>query len=236
MSTPTWARRLRCQEAAVLVEDWPPPDERDRRVVAVCDVVGSRAVVLGSGQRDGDLDPEAAGRNGRVVTRRWSGGGAVLVGPGEQAWVEVWLPRGDPLWDDDVVRSSWWLGDAWVRALGTLGIGGLEVHRGRAERNAWSDSVCFAGVGPGEVSAGERKLVGISQRRTREGARFQSTALARWEPSALLALLAPAVVAATGDPAALEKAAVGLVDLAAGAADAARLSASVGEAVLDSLP
>ena len=37
----------------------------------------------------------------------------------------------------------------------------------------WCPLVCFAGVGPGEVLAGGRKLVGISQRRTRAGARFQ---------------------------------------------------------------
>ncbi len=31
----------------------------------------------------------------------------------------------------------------------------------------WSDVVCFAGVGPGEVTAGTAKVVGIAQRRTR---------------------------------------------------------------------
>ena len=237
MSAPAWACRLRCQEAAILVGEWPPAEERDRRTVAVCEVVGRRAVVLGSAQRDADLDRDAAERDGRAVTRRSSGGGAVLVGPGEQAWVEVWLPRDDPLWDDDVVRSSWWLGDAWLRALGALGIGGLGVHRGRAERGAWSESVCFAGIGPGEVTVGEQKLVGISQRRTRQGARFQSMALVRWEPAALAGLLAPAVVAATGDPAELETAAVGLADVAArDGDDTAALCASVGAAVLDALP
>ena len=39
------------------------------------------------------------------VVRRRSGGGAVLVGAGEQVWVEVWIPRDDALWDDDVIRS-----------------------------------------------------------------------------------------------------------------------------------
>jgi lipoate-protein ligase A len=36
--------------------------------------------------------------------------------------------------------------------------------------------VCFAGVGPGEVLTGDRKLVGLSQRRTRHGIRIQCQA------------------------------------------------------------
>ena len=42
--------------------------------------------------------------------------------------------------------------------------------------------VCFAGVGTGEVSVGDRKLVGLSQRRTRTGARFQCLVHLAWEP------------------------------------------------------
>ena len=37
----------------------------------------------------------------------------------------------------------------------------------------WSELVCFAGVGPGEVLLGAGKLVGLSQRRTRHGIRVQ---------------------------------------------------------------
>ncbi|HUO48819.1 MAG TPA: hypothetical protein VMU09_08300 [Acidimicrobiales bacterium] len=237
MSGERWARRLRCQDATVLVGDWPPPEERGRRVVAFCEVVGGRAVVLGSGQRDEDVDRVALARSGRALARRTSGGGAVQVGPGEQAWVEVWLPRGDPLWDDDVVRSSWWLGDAWVRALGRLGVVGASVHRDRAVRNAWSEVVCFAGMGPGEVAVGGRKLVGISQRRTRQGARFQSMAAVRWAPDALVPLWAPEVCDAL-DPAELARSALGLVDAIgpAGTVDDVRLGERVGEAVLDALP
>ena len=39
----------------------------------------------------------------------------------------------------------------------------------------WSDLVCFAGLGPGEVLLDGRKLVGLSQRRTRNGVRIQGT-------------------------------------------------------------
>ena len=61
----------------------------------------------------------------------------------------------------------------------------------RLGRSPWSDVVCFAGLGPGEVrNQAGAKVVGMSQRRTREAARFQCAALARWDPKALVDLLA----------------------------------------------
>ena len=44
-------------------------------------------------------------------------------------------------------------------------------------------------MGPGEVERDGRKVVGISQRRTRAGARFQCVAYREWRPDRLLALL-----------------------------------------------
>ena len=49
--------------------------------------------------------------------------------------------------------------------------------------------MCFGGLGPGEVTVGGRKVVGISQRRTRAGAVFQCAALVTWDPTPLLDLL-----------------------------------------------
>jgi lipoate-protein ligase A len=106
--------------------------------------------------------------------KRSSGGGAVLIAPGAQVWVDVWLPCDDPLWEEDVVRSSSWLGRAWCDALEEQGVGDLEVHEGRLARTEMSDLVCFAGLGPGEATWKGRKLVGISQRRVKQGARFQT--------------------------------------------------------------
>jgi lipoate-protein ligase A len=105
-------------------------------------------------------------------------------------WLDVWLPRHDALWDDDVLRSSWWLGETWVRALEDLGAPPLVVHRGGAARTEWSDVVCFAGLGPGEVTAGTAKVVGVAQRRTRDGARLHSMAPLAWDPAPLVDLLA----------------------------------------------
>ena len=153
------------------------------RAVWVAEPTGP-ALVLGSAQPDADVRPGA----GIDVVRRRSGGGAVLVVPGDVLWVDVIVPAGDELWDDDVGRAAHWLGDVWVAALAALGVAG-EVHEGALIRTAWSPQVCFAGLGPGEVVVDGRKVVGISQRRTRSAARFQCAALARWDPDALADLL-----------------------------------------------
>src|SRR5438552_1888677 len=79
------------------------------RTLTWCDVERP-ALVLGSAQRD---DPVAADVD---VVRRRSGGGAVLVVPGQMVWADVTVPAGDPLWETDVSRAFWWLGDVWAAA------------------------------------------------------------------------------------------------------------------------
>jgi lipoate-protein ligase A len=56
-------------------------------------------------------------------------------------------------------------------------------------QTAWSRLVCFAGLAPGEVTVGGRKVVGVAQRRTRRHARFQCAVLHRWDPQPLLDVL-----------------------------------------------
>jgi lipoate-protein ligase A len=148
------------------------------------------ALVLGSTQPESDVDPEAVRATNTAVVRRRSGGGAVLVGPSAGAWVDVTIPRHDALWDDDVARAFGWLGRCWADALGSLGVDGAEVHDGPLVETAWSRRICFAGLGPGEVVVDGRKVVGISQRRTRAGARFQCMVHRRWDPAPLVQLLA----------------------------------------------
>lgn len=113
-----------------------------------------------------------------------------MVLPGETVWVDVAIPRGDPLWDLDVGRAFVWLGRAWARALDSLGLGPADVHEGAMVRSAWSGHMCFAGLGPGEVSVAGRKVVGLSQRRSREGAVFSCAAYLSHDPGVLPALLA----------------------------------------------
>jgi lipoate---protein ligase len=143
--------------------------------------VTSPALVLGSTQ------PAVDEREVPVVRRR-TGGGAVLVRPDEQLWVDVLLPAGDPLWDDDVGRSFHWMGQAWVDALRTTGVEAA-WHHGAMVCTPWCRQVCFAGIGSGEVTVDGRKVVGLAQRRTRAGALFQCAALLRWDAAALVDLL-----------------------------------------------
>lgn len=148
------------------------------------------ALVLGSTQPWSHADTGAAAARGVEVARRRSGGGAVLVEPGGALWVDVVVPPDDPLWHDDVAVATHWLGLAWAEALGAAGVAVAAPHTGRLVATPWSRWVCFAGLGPGEVTVAGRKAVGLAQRRTRHGARFQTMALLRWEPADLVALLA----------------------------------------------
>lgn len=160
------------------------------RAVWVCEPTVP-TLVLGSGQRDDVVDLAACEAAGVAVARRRSGGGAVLVEPGRILWLDVLLPAGDERWDDDVARAFLWLGEAWAAALRALGVDAV-VHEGGLCTTAWSRLVCFGGLGTGEVtsSPGGPKLVGLSQRRTRDGARFQCAALGEWDPQRLVSLLA----------------------------------------------
>lgn len=159
------------------------------RGVTRCDV-DRLAIVLGSAQRDDVIDHEAAARAGADVVRRRSGGGAVLIVPGEMLWVDVVVPRGDVLWDDDIGRAMWWLGEVWADALGACGIAGAQVHRGAVVHTPWSRLVCWDSLGAGEVVVAGRKAVGISQRRTRDWIRLQSSVHLAWRPDVLCELLA----------------------------------------------
>lgn len=152
--------------------------------------VTSSALVLGSSQRIEQIDQDACSRAGIEVVRRRSGGGAVLLQPGDAMWVDVLLPAADPRWLDDIGQSACWLGDVWRDALQSLGVEGTTVHRTAMLRTTWSDYVCFAGIGGGEVIRDGRKGVGISQRRTRAGARFQCAVYRHWRPEAHVPLFA----------------------------------------------
>jgi hypothetical protein len=89
-------------------------------------------------------------------------------------WIDLWLPTGTVGVPDDVRGSMMWAGERWLAALPDRPAGAdRTLHRGGLVSSAWADLVCFAGVGPGEVLVDGRKLVGLSQRRTRHGARIQ---------------------------------------------------------------
>ena len=136
------------------------------------------ALVLGSTQAIESIDAEQARSAGITLARRRSGGGAVWLHPRQSVWVDITIPRDDPEWVDDVPTSMNWVGGVFRSAL--LDVCVTEVSLTPYSVTDLSRTVCFGGLAPGEVVAGGAKMVGISQRRTREGARFQCVAYTEW--------------------------------------------------------
>ncbi|MGH1503905.1 MAG: lipoyl protein ligase domain-containing protein [Acidimicrobiales bacterium] len=153
----------------------------------------TRALVLGSTQTEAALvgDGSDARADGWEVTRRRSGGGLVVIDPAVTVWVDVLVPKGHPHWRDDIGRAFHWVGDAWAAALSAVLPGTSSVvHRGAAVDADVGRVVCFGGLGHGEVTIEGAKVVGLSQRRSREGARIQGLAVLHHDPSTLTRHLA----------------------------------------------
>lgn len=210
-----WRVEERTGSAAALHDAWPGVlEDPESHALAVCHVTEA-AVVLGSTQPLSLVDEARAGADGVPVCRRRSGGGAVLVTPEDPVWIDAWLPSGDPLWRDDVGRAFDWLGETWTAALGRAGIDGMSVHReGYVACTRWATSVCFGGVGTGEVvTADGHKVVGLAQRRNRQGAWFHGACYLHWDPARLVDLLALSAPEREAAAVALGVAAVGVSDL-----------------------
>lgn len=201
-----------------------PGREPVTRLVRLCEVTRP-ALVLGSTQPSADVDHEIAASLGVDVCRRASGGGAVLVAPEAQLWVDVLVPTGDRLWTSDASQAFLWLGEAFASAVRSATGRAGSVHRGAMQRTRWSSKLCFAGLGPGEVLVGGRKVVGISQRRDKQAASFHAMALLRFDAASSVAALAldhrarreaiaeleEGVAALTVDAGALESALLGVL-------------------------
>ncbi len=168
------------------------------------------ALVLGRGQ--GALALRSM-ENLEVITR-FSGGGAVLMDEGLLS-LDIFLPAGHALLAGDPLAVFDRVGQAWARALGSLGVPDLTIHDGAgtarrrgSPREQLLAAVCYATLGRGEVLAGGRKLVGLAQRRRRQGALVQCGLLRRWEPEPVLRALGAEI-----DDAEVLGHAVGLDDL-----------------------
>jgi lipoate---protein ligase len=233
-----WRVEERIADAASLHASWPAAlADPAHRAVAVCRVTDT-ALVLGSTQPEAVVDRFRAHRAGVSVVHRSSGGGAVLVAPGEPVWVDVWLPAGDPLWNREVDRAFDWLGQAWVEALERSGITGVSAHRrGYVACTRWSSLVCFGGVGTGEVvTADGRKVVGLAQRRNRRGAWFHGACMLRWDPVPLVGLLALDPDERMAATSGLRAAVAGVADLAGELGVVAPDGTMVASSVIASLP
>jgi lipoate---protein ligase len=148
------------------------------------------ALVLGSTQDRSIVDLDACRRAGVDVVRRRSGGGAVLLVPGEVTWIDVIVPVGAAGWSDDVHGPMVWLGRHLAEVITSLGgADDVIVHEGAMRSTPWSRQVCFDGLGAGELLLDGRKLVGISQRRTRHAARLQCCWYSSYAPESLVELL-----------------------------------------------
>ena len=150
--------------------------------------VETPTLILGSSQSLDDLNQKSADESGVLVSRRRSGGGAVFVHPSDSVWIDITISRDDPLWKDDVAQSMLWLGELFVEALSPWVH--AEVYRDTFSTGIDGRVVCFASSSPGEVFVGANKLVGISQRRGRDGARFQCVLYRHWRPGEWSQILA----------------------------------------------
>jgi lipoate-protein ligase A len=165
------------------------PFRAETRRIVVQRRVDRATLVLGSTQPTELVAGWVLRERGVEMARRRGGGGAVFLRPGDHLWMDAWIPRGDPLWEHDVSAAAEWVGAWWAAALERLGQHDFELHTGRSVPGDLGDLVCFAGRGPGEVLHSGRKVVGLSQWRSREGALFSSCVYDRWEPAGLMALL-----------------------------------------------
>ncbi|WP_419865486.1 lipoyl protein ligase domain-containing protein [Candidatus Poriferisodalis sp.] len=170
--------------SAALLHARPMPRDGRRRVSWMRPT--APALILGS------ASPDLFGGMQTELVRRHSGGGLVWLDPGTSAWVDVFVPTGDPLWHSDVGKAFHWLGRTLAAAFADVGLP-ASMHPGPYEAGPSEGLLCFGSLGPGEVVVDGRKLVGVSQRRTREGSRFQCVAYERFE----LGPLASVVDAAT---------------------------------------
>ena len=148
------------------------------------------ALVLGSTQNLSIVDSTECRKRGIEIVKRRSGGGAVLLSSETTVWIDVVLPATHELSVSDIGQAPLWLGKLFQQVLTDLGVADLTLHETAMEKTDWSTLICFAGRGPGEVFTNDGcKIVGISQRRTREWVRFQIVVSLAWRPEILLALI-----------------------------------------------
>lgn len=141
--------------------------------------------VLGGSQSIDVLDQE---RRQRVALRRRRGGGGVVLLQPDDVWIDWWLPASDARWSPDVHVTSREVGEWWRHVLSARLERGVTLHQGALDGNRAWRVACFAGRGPGEIFVDDRKAVGVTQWRVREGV-FVSSVLPAHSSGALLEVL-----------------------------------------------
>jgi lipoyl(octanoyl) transferase len=130
-------------------------------------------VSIGSGQSASDLDV------GRLAERQWgtvrrASGGTAVVHLGQLGYAIV-LPIGDPVWQGDLISSYARLSGPFRAAFASVGAIAQAAPPGENRRFTagaprLADRACFGAVGPYELVADGRKLLGNSQIRRRHAA------------------------------------------------------------------
>lgn len=134
------------------------------------------AVAMGSSQRPEQFDLDRLRHDGVELAARRSGGGAVFIDPGATVWIDVLAPRASRWYSAELAENFMLVGRVWQRALSTLGVE-TDLCAASGGRTAASTLACWAGLGWGELTVGDVKVVGLSQRRTRWGSRVQAMAV-----------------------------------------------------------
>ncbi len=154
------------------------------------------ALVLGNGQKPEVVDFAACRAASVEVFKRTSGGTAVLADRYALS-MEVALPVTHPLATGDIVRGYQWIGELWAQALRVLGseeARAIPMEEVRALPPIPKDDplrmACYGTLSPYEAVVGQRKVVGLCQVRRRSAMLYQVGVHFRWQPEALVALLA----------------------------------------------
>jgi lipoate-protein ligase A len=150
------------------------PIRRDGVRLVRC-IPESMALVLGSRQSERLIDLKRAAQRNVEVIRRRSGGGIVLVDPHRSLWIDIEIGADDPRYIAEPLGMMEQVGRWWLAALRSLDCALPDIWQvvGQTGSDANGELVCFAGRSHGELMVEESKLVGLSQRRTRDGARVQ---------------------------------------------------------------
>jgi lipoate-protein ligase A len=167
--------------------DWIDLALRDpvmQPAVRVWDYAAPEVVLGCSGKADGAM-LERARAAGARLSKRPSGGGAVLAGP----WLlgaSAVLPQQHPFVATGIAQSYRWFGLAHAAWLQSIGIAARAVAAAQAPRAPALPWACFASLSHWEVEAGGGKIVGLAQCRRRTGTVFSSAVLVGAPPWELL--------------------------------------------------
>ena len=166
-----WTLQEVCLQGQEISDLWTIKDSKRlvRRVTSKHNVL-----ILGSSQSRESVDLNQCAKWRVDVINRRTGGGSIFLTPTNLLWVDFIITRGDVLWDDDIHRSSLWVANTWKVALEALISTPLTIASQVSQKSDLEKSFCFAGTSIGELVFESRKLVGISQRRTRDKCIFST--------------------------------------------------------------